>query len=129
MDPGAFADLVVPVGESLLFKAGTRVDEVWTNVEHTPPLSSDLALTSALGSTTFDREFPLYAAYATAEYQVVQHWRLSGGFGTAEVAPTPTELYAAGPFIAVVQNGLTSAFGNPVLRPQRVYPTDVGMRA
>jgi outer membrane receptor protein involved in Fe transport len=129
LDPGLFVDGALPVGESLLFKAGTRFDTVWANIEHTPPLTTDFALSSAQGNPTFDRQFSLWSAYATGEYKLAKNWTTSLGFGTAERPPTLTELYAAGPFLAVVQNGLTSVFGNAALLPERSYQADVGLRA
>jgi outer membrane receptor protein involved in Fe transport len=129
LDPGVFADGVLPVGKSLVLKAGVRFDSVWTNIEHTPPLDSDFALSTTLGPVTFDREFSLWSGYLSSEYKLDKHWTGVLSFGTAEQPPTLTQLYANSPFIAVLQNGLDSVIGNPLLQPERAYQLDVGLRA
>jgi outer membrane receptor protein involved in Fe transport len=128
LDPGVFADGVWPVGKSLVFKGGTRFDTVWTNIEHTPPVSSDFALSQGLGNDTFDRQFSLWSAYLSSEYKYNKYWTGTLSFGTAERPPTLTELYANGPFQALLQNGLDSVIGNPNLQPERSYQFDVGLQ-
>src|SRR5262249_19409356 len=46
-----------------------------------------------------------------------------------ENPPFLAELYAARPFLAVVQNGLNSVVGNPTLAPEQNWQFEVGFRA
>jgi outer membrane receptor for ferrienterochelin and colicin len=50
---------------------------------------------------------------------------LSGGY--AERNPTLTELYAAQPFLLVLQNGLNNVTGDPELSKERLFQIDFGL--
>jgi outer membrane receptor protein involved in Fe transport len=85
--------------------------------------------TQTLGATQFGRTFDLWAAYASAEYKLTDHWTATAGFGNALRPPTLTELYADRPVLAVLQNGLNFTQGNPFLTPEQLRQLDLGVRA
>src|SRR5262249_26730641 len=76
-----------------------------------------------------DRHFFLWSAYLSADYKIDEHLTALASVGVAQRPPTLTELYAAGPFIAVLQQGLNRLVGDPHLRAERVKQFDVGFNA
>ncbi len=128
-DPGVFADAVLPLGDRLTVKAGARADVASTNVDKVIRLPDTETLNQTLDSATLGRNFDLWSAYLSAEYKVTDHWTGLAGFGAALRPPTLTELYAAGPFLAVVQNGINGVTGDPNLKPEELRQFDLGLRA
>ena len=50
-------------------------------------------------------------------------------YGYGQRAPTLTELYAAGPFVGVLQTGTSRLIGDPNLDKERLSQFDVGLKA
>jgi outer membrane receptor protein involved in Fe transport len=125
-----FAEDVLPVSDCLTVKFGSRFDYVFTDIDNFPANVSCGTIDAELGRhTNFEREFALALGYGTFEYKVNHEWTLTGGMGYAERAPTPTELYAMGPFLAILQQGFTTVIGNPDLNNEKLYQVDLGLRA
>jgi outer membrane receptor protein involved in Fe transport len=144
VDPGVFAEVSVPVGNRLNIKSGIRGD--WVNTKSDPRLVSGnipiifgpnnvqtnfdpIILSSAPNDDNLDRNFPLWAAYMTADYKIDEHLTVLGGTGFAQRAPTLTELYATSPYISVLQQGLDRLYGDPNLSPERALQVDIGLKA
>lgn len=72
------------------------------------------------------RHFNLWSTYINADYKVDEHLTALIGYGYAQRPPTLTELYAAGPFVAVLQQGLDRLIGDPHLAPETLHQFDVG---
>ncbi|MBI3468762.1 MAG: TonB-dependent receptor [Planctomycetes bacterium] len=82
-----------------------------------------------MATEDFDKEFNLWSGYVTGEYRLDPHLTASAGLGYAERPPTLTELYAAQPFLAILQQGFTSVLGDPGLDKERLWQIDLGLRA
>ncbi|RIK72897.1 MAG: hypothetical protein DCC68_25760 [Planctomycetota bacterium] len=93
-NPGIFADVTQPLGDRTTLKAGARVD--WAGVSTVPGTLAEFA-----GD---DQNYTLGAGYATSEYELTDVWSLNAGYGYAERAPTPTDLYAL-TFLELLQPG------------------------
>jgi outer membrane receptor protein involved in Fe transport len=112
---------------------GGRVDWVSTDALRTVP-NTDLDfnglddLEQSLGGG-FRQNFSLGSGFVTAEYQIDCHWTATGGFGFAMRPPTLTELYAALPSLAILQQGFTKVGGNPNLLPERLWQIDLGLQS
>jgi outer membrane receptor protein involved in Fe transport len=132
-NPGLFAQHTLPLYERLAIKMGGRVDWVSTDALRTVP-NTDLDfnglddLEQSLGGG-FRQNFSLGSGFVTAEYQIDCHWTATGGFGFAMRPPTLTELYAALPSLAILQQGFTKVGGNPNLLPERLWQIDLGLQA
>ena len=127
-----FGEYNLPVSQVLTVRTGVRVDIVAADIEHDPDLCHDMGqdeLAQILGTRDFSREFGLVLFYLTGEYKLDKNWTLLGGFGHAQRPPTLTELYAAQPFLAILQQGFTAIQGNPELDPERLWQIDLGLRA
>src|SRR5205814_6303111 len=75
------------------------------------------------------RDFQLFSAYVSGEYKLDEHLTALSSYGYAMRPPTPTELYAAGPFVGVLQQGLSRLIGDPSLAAERLNQLDVGLKA
>lgn len=142
-NPGVFTELLLPVEDRLTLKAGARADWVNTDVDGDfigknslggTFQSSKQRLTrssylNGLGIETTDRNFTLWAAYVTAEYQWDDNLTFLTGAGTSARPPTLTELYAYGTFLSVLQQGLTAVVGQPDLRAPRTWQVDASVQA
>ncbi len=123
---GAFADLVDPIADRLTLRTGVRADYITANVDSLPLLVTPATLQNFLHTTDLERDWGVWMVYGTAEYRPTRHLTLQAGAGHGEVAPTLTELYALDPFLSVLQQGFTNVIGNPDLKPERLWQTDLG---
>jgi outer membrane receptor protein involved in Fe transport len=146
MDPGLFAEGVLPIGKRLTLKAGSRGDLFYANSDAraitgnvilfpgTPPGAPGTSFNPNIFSSrpldpNLNRHIGLWSAYLTGEYAIDNHLTALGGFGYAQRPPTLTELYAAGPFVNLLQQGLTRIIGDPHLLPEKMRQMDLGLRA
>ncbi len=135
IDPGLFLDGSLPVGEWLTLKAGARVDHVESRIQQPltvpqpPPPNPQTDVAADLGPGALGtRNFDMWAAFATAEVKLTEELTLLAGLGTAQRAPTMVELYADGPFLALLQNGFTFVRGQPNLNEEHLNQVDLGIR-
>jgi outer membrane receptor protein involved in Fe transport len=148
LDPGLFVELALPIGERLKVKTGARYD--WVHEQADPRLISGNVnlfgspqLTTPTNPLSFDpivyssnpadnnltRDFQLFSAYFSSEFKLDEHLTSLASYGYAMRAPTLTELYAAGPFVGVLQQGLSRLIGDPNLAAERLNQLDVGLKA
>jgi iron complex outermembrane receptor protein len=153
-DPGLFAELSLPVNDRLRIKAGGRVDFVHTDSDprlitgninlfgspgipffspSAPPFSpfvvDPIVYSSNPTNPDLNRQFNLFSGFATSEYKLDEHITAISAAGYAERAPTMTELYAAGPFVGVLQQGTSRLIGDPNLQKEKLSQFDVGLKA
>lgn len=146
VDPGVYLEGSLPVSKRITFKGGTRYDAVFTGTAPrviygnvllfgAPPgtgagqtVLDPSVYSSQPGNQTISRNFGLFSAYATGEYLIDEHLTALGGFGYAQRPPTLVELYADGPFINYLQQGLTRVVGDPHLVPPAIKQMDVGLK-
>jgi iron complex outermembrane receptor protein len=135
-NPGLFFEHVERPSECLELTFGSRVDLVNTGLNGNGSSITNLGLvevgsphpnlSSLLGTSHFDRNFTLTSFFMTAEYAVNDLWKLTGAAGSGQRAPNLTELYATGPFMFLLQNGLNTVTGDPTLKPERTWQIDIG---
>jgi iron complex outermembrane recepter protein len=140
VDAGLFVEGALPLGDRLTLKAGLRADWVRTdsadrmiigNQPGTTVNSEQLIRLLSVSPNDFNltRHFDLFSGYLTGEYKLNPHLTALGGFGYAERPPTLTELYAAGPFVSILQPGKTRVIGDPHLQNEALRQLDVGLKA
>jgi len=131
IDPGVFLDGTLPLFDNkLILKAGARADWASANIDSLDFDPTTLQqVTNTLGPGPYGRTFDLWSTYLSAELKLTEHWSLLSGFGEGLRPPSLTELYASGPVLAVVQNGLNVVNGNPLLNPEQAQQMDLGLRA
>jgi outer membrane receptor protein involved in Fe transport len=134
-NPGVFLDCLVPLSDRLVVSAGIRGDTVSTDVTDDPAklaaLGADTpqsSLADILGTDQFKQDFATWSAFFTSDYEVNACWNATLGFGFAQRPPNLTELYAADPFMFLIQNGLNTVVGDPRLAPERLWQLDLGLK-
>jgi outer membrane receptor protein involved in Fe transport len=148
-DPGFFAEFSVPVNDRFKVKSGGRLDLVQTTSEsrliygNIDFFGAPSAPGAPVDRVAFDpiifsvkpwennltRNFTLLSGYLSSEFKVDSNWTALSAVGYAERAPTLTELYAAGPFVGVLQQGTLRLIGDPNLNKEQLTQFDVGLRA
>jgi len=134
VNPGLFLEETLPVNDRLSVVAGARVDLTAANVIDDPAKLQALGLQNSqgsladiVGSDDYRQNFATWATYLTARYELNPSWDLLLGAGHGERPPSLTELYAAQPFMFVLQNGENTVTGDPLLRPERLWQVDAGL--
>jgi iron complex outermembrane receptor protein len=129
-NPGLFAEYMLPLKcDRLKVKVGARLDTASADLEGSTVDRTRSELKDILNTSNFDKDYLLWAAYMTVDYDITSHWSIAGGFGHAERPPTLTELYAVDPFLAILQQGFTQVRGNPNLDLERLWQVDLGVKA
>lgn len=132
-NPGLFAQLATGSLETMRLTAGGRLDLVATEVIDDPAKLADVTLfhqplSTVLGTSDFDQNYLLGSLFLTGERQLHESTTGFVGAGFAMRPPTLTELYAAQPFMFLLQNGLNAVTGDPLLNPEQLWQVDVGLR-
>lgn len=148
VNPGLFLSGELPVSRELTIRSGGRVDWTRTSAYQSRLITGNVDLFGAPGQTSparfqsdplqfssnpadrnTDRNFFLMSGYLQSEYKFTD--AITGVFsiGHSERAPTLTELYAAGPFIGVLQQGTSRLIGDPHLQKERMTQFDIGLQA
>ena len=146
--PGLFLQSDVPLTDRLQLRSGARIDYVRATSNPRlitgninlfgPALAPGFDATRSLdpiiysvnpNRTSLGRDFTLLAGFFQMQYKFDDHWTALAAFGHAERAPTLTELYSAGPFIGVLQQGVSRLIGDPNLKQERLNQFDLGLTA
>ncbi len=121
IDPGVFAECSLPLTDNWNTTFGARVDWV-----RTAPDVSEIRPISNLFEPLVQND-ALYMFYLSNKWQLTDHWTSSFSMGHAQRPPTLIERYADGVFLGILQSGLSRVIGNPSLRSERLWQTDVAL--
>ena len=134
LDFGIYAESALQVSDVTRVSGGVRGDFARANITADPATLQRLgnytvqpSFAQIVGSTDTVRNFSTAAGFLTAEYSVSDEWTWFSKVGASQRTPNQTELYAAQPFMALLQNGLNTVTGDPTLRPESLLQTDIGM--
>jgi iron complex outermembrane recepter protein len=132
VNPGLFAEYRETIAETWTFKTGARADYAQTDIVDDPQKLAGVGLglfpapySNIVGTTDFQQDFYLWSLYGTLERQINKDLKGSINLGYAERPPTLTELYAAQPFMLLLQNGLNNVTGDPNLEHEKMLQFDV----
>jgi len=132
-NPGLFTDYTEEVTEKVSVHAGARVDYASSNIIDDPMKLASVGLgffpasySDIVGTNDYDRQFMLASCFMSLRYHPSDTLTTSLSAGYAERAPTLTELYAAQPFMLLLQNGLNNVTGDPTLAKEKLFQIDVG---
>ena len=137
INPGVFVQQVVPVGQAFRVISGLRADVVNADVTANPdtlthlgnlPYSQQSSLAAILGSSDFNRTYGLFGGFVSGELTIDDHWTLVSSGGSTQRPPSLTELYAAQPFMFLIQNGLNTVTGDPQLLSERIAQIDLAVK-
>ncbi len=132
VNPGLFAEFREPIMDTWNFKSGARLDYAQTDIVDTPQKLSEVGVgtfpatyAEIVGTDQYQQEFYLWSLYGSLEHQINEDLVGSCSLGYAERPPTLTELYAAQPFVLLLQNGLNNITGDPTLEKEKLLQFDV----
>jgi len=135
INPGLFVEETLPLDELLRLRVGARTDWTSANVIDDPAKLAHLgnqtpqsSLDAILGSDAYRQHFQTWAVYVGVERELNEAWTLLATAGHGQRPPSLTELYAAQPFMFVLENGLNTVTGDPRLHPERAWQIDVGLQ-
>ncbi len=150
VNPGLFLQGMDPLTDRLKVRYGGRVDYVRSS-SNPRDITGNIDLFGAPASPGFpgparfaldpivysvnpsdpqlSRQYWLLAGFGQTEYKLDDNWTARASFGYAERPPTLTELYAAGPFVGVLQQGTSRLIGDPNLSPEKMTSLDLGLTA
>ncbi|HVK19465.1 MAG TPA: TonB-dependent receptor, partial [Fimbriiglobus sp.] len=150
INPGLFVQSALPLTPRWKLRSGGRLDYVHSSsnprlIEGTfdlfgPPPASGFPREARFnvdpqqysfrpGQTDLSRGYTLLAGFLQNEYKLDEYWTARLAVGHSQRAPTLTELYAAGPFIGVLQQGTSRLIGDPNLLPEKLTQFDLGLSA
>ena len=133
-NPGMFVEYEETLQDTVTVRAGGRLDYVGTDVvddptklqdigSHFPPQSYD----QIVGTSQKQTDRMLGSVYSTLSHDYENGAVASLSFGFAQRAPTLTELYAAEPYLLLLQNGLNIVTGDPRLKKESVIQCDAAI--
>ena len=135
-NPGLFAEYTSQINDRLQIRSGARFDWVSANLDSDETELAELgsfrpgrqpSFAEIVGTSEYDRDFALWSGYVSTEYKLNDCTKLLASGGHAQRTPTLTELYAAEPFMFLLQNGLNTVTGDPRLKKERAWQVDVGL--
>jgi len=128
-NPGVFLESRATATDWVI-EFGGRLDTAHASIDEDP---SDLGLVTSgrrpyfevVGTDEFDQNFELLSAFFVTHLDISPGESIGLGVGYAERAPNLTQLYAAEPSMYLIQRGLNTVTGSPLLSKERLWQFDV----
>ncbi len=135
VNPGLFMEYSEDLGAAWTFRTGARLDYTETDITDEPAKLAQVGLDTLpasyadiMGTNQYQRDFQHYSAYMSLDHRASREVTYTMSLGYAERPPNLTELYAAQPFMFVLQNGLNSVTGDPRLKDEKLVQFDLGWK-
>ncbi len=131
VNPGLFTEYREDLN-NFTFRTGGRLDFVQTDIVDDPNKLTEVGLAQdaasyneIVGTDQSQTDRLLGSIYAGIDQHYGESLVSTVSVGFAERAPTLTELYAAQPFLLILQNGLNSVTGDPLLKTEKLIQSDI----
>jgi iron complex outermembrane recepter protein len=132
-NPGLFVEYEEEVTDRTIVRLGGRVDYAASDITDNPGKLAAVGLdfnpttyAEVVGTDRYDRDFNLLSGFMSLKQSLSEEGTGTMSLGYAERAPTLTELYAAQPFMLLLQNGLNNVTGDPTLKQEKLLQFDLG---
>ncbi|WP_442508576.1 TonB-dependent receptor domain-containing protein [Novipirellula sp. SH528] len=134
VNPGLFFEYRESLLDRYTFRTGGRIDYVQTDI-----IDDQAKLTSVgfgddagkyqeiIGTDQTQTDRIMGSLYTGLDRRFNDSLSGSVSLGFAQRPPTLTELYAAGTFLLLLQNGLNSVTGDPRLSSEKLIQTDISL--
>ncbi|WP_145384635.1 TonB-dependent receptor domain-containing protein [Stieleria neptunia] len=133
-NPGLFAEYNERLLDCYTFKAGARVDYVQTDITADPAGLREVGLDAfpasyeeIVGTSISQTDRVMWSLYGSLTREHNEALTTSASLGFGQRAPTLTELYAAQPFLLLLQNGLNNVTGDPTLKQEKMLQADLSL--
>ncbi len=134
VNPGLFVEYNESVFDDLQFKAGARADYVQTDITASEDELDQIGLgffpanyDAIVGTSERQTDRALWSVYGTLTRKHDERFITAVSLGYAERAPDLTALYAAQPFLLMLQNGLNNVTGDPTLTKEKLLQADISV--
>ncbi|MCM2373698.1 TonB-dependent receptor [Aporhodopirellula aestuarii] len=134
VNPGLFGEYSEELFEEYRFRTGARVDFVQTDVTANDSELSNLGLDSfsatyseIVGTDQRQTDRVLWSLYAALDRTYSDELTGTVSLGFGQRAPTLTSLYAAQPFMLLLQNGFNNVTGDPTLKQEKMIQSDISL--
>ena len=133
-NPGLFAEYSESFLRDWSFRTGARVDYVQTDITDDASKLEEVGLDffpasyeEIVGTSEFQTDRVMWSLYGSLTRQHNRCLVSSASLGYAQRVPTLTELYAAQPFLLLMQNGLNNVTGDPRLKREQLIQADLSL--
>ncbi len=113
VNPGIFLEYEEEFLEDWTYRSGARFDYIETDIVEDAANLAQVGLQTIpasyaeiVGTNQFNRDFQNFSAFSSLDYKFNRELTQTLSLGYAERSPNLTELYAAQPFMLLLQNGL-----------------------
>lgn len=134
VNPGLFAEYYELFLEDWTFRTGARVDYVQTDITADRAELDEVGLgrvpasyEEIVGTSISQTDRLMWSLYGALSRQHSDCLVSAASFGYAQRAPTLTALYAAEPFLLLMQNGLNDVTGDPTLKREQMLQADLSV--
>ena len=133
VNPGLFVEYSESFLQDWEYRGGVRLDFVQTDVVDDAQKLNQVGFsptqataTELWGTDQTQTDRFLGSLYGTVQHHISETMIASASLGYAERPPTLTELYALEPFLLLLQNGLNTVTGDPLLDEEKLLQLDLG---
>ncbi len=134
VNPGVFAEYQEQLFDQYTVRTGGRVDYVQTDIVDNPAKLDAIGLDvtpatyeEIVGTDQQQTDRVLWSIYASLDRQYSDSLIGTAAVGFAQRPPNLTELYAAQPFLLLLQNGLNNVTGDPTLEQEKMVQADLSL--
>ncbi len=132
VNPGLFTEYSELFLDDWTFVTGARIDYQQTDIIADPAELQQVGLDffpatyqEIVGTSQSQTDRLMWSMYGTLTHQHTKSLVSAASLGYAERPPTLTELYAAQPFLLLMQNGLNNLTGDPRLKQEKLIQADL----
>ncbi len=132
VNPGIFLEYEEEFLEDWTYRSGARFDYIETDIVEDAANLAQVGLQTIpasyaeiVGTNQFNRDFQNFSAFSSLDYKFNRELTQTLSLGYAERSPNLTELYAAQPFMLLLQNGLNNVTGDPRLKDEKLVQLDL----
>lgn len=134
VNPGLFAEYSETLGRQFTLRSGGRLDFVQTDITADASELTNIGLgqfpatyEQIVGTDQKQTDRFLWSLYAALDREFSPHMNGTASVGFAHRPPTLTALYAAQPFLLLLQNGLNNVTGDPTLDDEKMIQADFSL--
>ncbi len=134
VNPGLFAEYSEQFLEDWTFRTGARVDYVQTDITEANPASQQVGLDffpatyeEIVGTDVYQTDRVMWSLYGSLTRRHSRCLVTAASLGYAQRPPNLTALYAAQPFLLLLQNGLNNVTGDPRLKREQMIQADLSI--
>ena len=133
-NPGLFAEYTELFMDDWTFRTGGRIDYVQTDIVADRDELDEVGLDTfpasyeeIVGTDISQTDRVMWSLYGSLSRRHHECLESSASLGYAERVPSLTALYAAQPFLLLMQNGLNNVTGDPMLKREKLIQADLSI--